>query len=436
MLTADRRAEIIRLDKRRVWHPWTPMKQYIDTVEPLVIARAQGSRLYDADGRSYIDGISSWWVTSLGHQHVRLLAALERQSRNLCHTSLDGIAHEAAAELAALLCAAAPPGLERVFYSDNGSTAVEVAMKIAFQFWRNEGLPRKTRFVALDHAFHGETLGAASLSGLDVFAHGYAGLLIDCIRAPVPRGEDDCEAAVRALATLFADHGEEIAALAVEPLVQGGGGMRFYPAAYLREARRLCDEHDVLLLADEVFTGYGRTGSMWSTAGAGIAPDIMCLSKAFSGGMLPMAATLTTERIFRAFYGGVEQAFMYGHSYCGNPLGAAVAAEVLRIYRDESIIERARPKTERLAQAFVRIGSIPGAMRARSLGMIGAVDLPGDPDGCGRTGWRVATLAQTRGVVIRPLGDTVYIVPPLTIPDEDLDELAIVLEDCIATVLA
>lgn len=424
MRDAEHRATIVRADKRAVWHPYTPMDRYIEAVDPLVIDRAEGALLFDVDGRRYIDAISSWWVSSLGHNHPRLVAALVRQASRLCHTSLAGIAHENAAFLAEELLAVAPEGLTRVFYSDDGSTAVEAAIKMAAQLWRNEGRPEKSRFVALDGAFHGETVGAASLGGIEVFRRPYAGVLFDCLHVPLPAsGEDAYEPVFQAFSDLLAERGREIAAVVLEPLVQGATGMRIYSERYLQLVRRICSEHDVLLIADEVFTGYGRVGPMWACDRAGITPDILCTAKGFSGGMLPMAATLVIDRVFRAFGGAPERAFFYGHSYCGNPLGAAIAREVLAIFREERILDEAARKAAVIASAFRDMAALPGVARTRSLGMIGALDLAGGRGYLGQTGWRVYEEARKRGAYLRPLGDVVYIAPPLNIPDGQLDEL-------------
>ena len=425
---AERRAAIVRADKRFVWHPYTPMDRYIEATQPLVIDRAEGSLLFDADGRSYIDANASWWVSTLGHNHPRLVRALARQAELLCHTSLAGVTHENAALLAEEMVAVAPAGLSRVFFSDDGSTAVEAAIKMAAQLWRNIGRPEKSRFVALDGAFHGETIGAASLGGIDVFRRPFAGVLFECLRAPFPGGEDAYGDVFRALERLLQERGHEIAAVVLEPLVQGAAGMRMYPESYLAAARRACTESDVLLIVDEVFTGYGRTGPMWACDRAGISPDILCTAKGFSGGMLPMAATLATPRVFDAFRGAPERAFFYGHSYGGNPLGAAVAREVLRVFRDEDILARAAPKAARIADAFRAMGQLPGVTGARSLGMIGALDLATNADYLGGAGWRVFEEARRRGAYVRPLGDVVYVAPPLNIPDDVLDRLLGVVE--------
>jgi adenosylmethionine-8-amino-7-oxononanoate aminotransferase len=430
---ARRRERIVALDKRRVWHPYTAMDRYRSEVDPIVVERAEGPFLFDADGRRFIDANSSWWVAALGHNHPRLVAALRRQAERNCHSALAGMTHEAAAELAEALCRAAPAGLEHVFYSDDGSTAVEVALKLALQYWHQEGRPERRRFVALDGAFHGETLGVTALGGVETFRRPFAGALAEPLRVPSPA--DGWERAAQALSDVLDRHAGEVAALVVEPIVQGAAGMRISHPAFLRAARALCDRHEVLLVADEVFTGYGRTGPMWACAHADVAPDLLCTAKGFTGGMLPMAATLATERLERGFAGGDERAFYYGHSFCGNPLGAAVALEVLRVYEDEKILEAARPKAARIARAFAELGALPGVTGTRALGMIGALDLAGGAGYLERRGWAVYDEARKRGAYLRPLGNVVYVAPPLNVPDAALDELLAIVRESVAAVV-
>jgi adenosylmethionine---8-amino-7-oxononanoate aminotransferase len=428
-----RREQIVELDKRRVWHPYTPMSDYVARTSPLVVERAQGARLFDVDGRSYLDGNSSWWTAVLGHGHPRLVAALSRQAQTLCHTSLAGVTHEAAACLADELVAVAPPGLERVFFSDDGSTSVEVAMKLALQYWAQAGRPERRRFVALDGAFHGETIGATALGGVEIFRRPFASVLLECIHVPV--GSDGYERAFATLEELVAGDADRIAAVVLEPVVQGAAGMRIYSPELVARAREITSRHDVFLVLDEVFTGYGRTGPMWAAEHAGVRPDLMCTAKGFSGGMLPMAATLVSKRIFDGFLGAPERAFYYGHTFCGNPLGAAVAREVLAIFREERILERARPKAERIARAFQSFASIPGVTGARQLGMIGALDL-GTGGYLERAGWRVYDEALRRGAYLRPLGNVVYVTPPISIDDSELDELLGIVEESLRAALA
>jgi adenosylmethionine---8-amino-7-oxononanoate aminotransferase len=350
----------------------------------------------------------------------------------LAHCALAGIAHEPAARLADELVSVAPEGFSRVFFTDDGSTAVEVAVKIATQMWGQLGAPRKTRFVALDGAFHGDSVGAASLGGVEVFRRPFGGILFDCVHAPFP-DPSAYERAFDAISSLVRVEADRIAAVVVEPMVQGSAGMRIYDAGYLRALSALAARHDVLLIVDEVFAGYGRTGPMWASEHAGIKPDILCLGKAMSP-LLPMGAALVTDRVQAAFRGGKERALLYGHTLCGNPLGAALAREVLAVYREEDVLEKARPKASAIACAFDRIGGLPGVLRTRSLGMIGAADLGGGGY-LGGLGWRVFEAARRRGAYLRPLGDTVYVTPPLTIEDAELEELLGIVEESIREVV-
>lgn len=428
------RDDVVRLDKAHVWHPYTPVDVWEKT-DPIVVARAEGAALYEADGTRYIDGNSSWWVAALGHAHPRLLRVLREQAATLDHCALGGIAHEPASALAEELVRVAPRGLTRVFYTDNGSTSVEVAVKIALQTWQHLGAPKKTRFIALDGAFHGDTLGASSLGGVEVFRRPFSSVLFECFRAPFPE-PNAYERAFDAMRQLITREGDTIAAVVIEPLLQGTAGMRSYPAEYLRALRELTTKHDVLLVTDEVFTGYGRTGEMWACDHAAITPDIMCLGKAFSS-LVPMGATLVTDRIYDSFRGGDgERALWYGHTFCGNPIGAALAREVLSIYADERVVEQVRAKAPRITAAFERIAAIPGVAGVRSFGMTGAADLASSSGYLGRAGWRVYDEARRRGAYLRPLGDTVYVCPPLVIGDGDLDDLLRILEESVRSALA
>ena len=395
------------------------------------MARAEGARFWDVDGRCYLDANSSWWVATLGHNHPRLVEALKRQADANCHTALAGMTHEPAAELAEALCAVAPAGLEHVFYSDDGSTAVEVGLKLALQYWAQNGRPERKRFVALSDAFHGETLGVTAIGGVEVFRAPFAGAVAEHIHVPPPRDGLGLAEARAILERTLAEGAGEIAALVVEPVVQGAAGMRIYDPGYLRAARELCDEHDVLLVVDEVFTGYGRTGPMWACEHAGIAPDVLCTAKGFSGGMLPMAATLVSSRLEAGFLGHADRAFYYGHSFCGNPLGSAVALEVLRVFEDERVLDRAKPRAERIRAAFDELATLPGVASTRSIGMIGALDLAGDVDYLARGGWAVYEEARARGAYLRPMGNVVYVAPPLNIPDDDLDELLTIVRESV-----
>ncbi len=423
------RADVLAWDRAHLWHPYTQMQG----AEPaLVVRSARGCRLYDENGRSYLDANASWWCCTLGHQHPRLVAALKAQADSMCHVALAGIVHEPAAALAAELTAVAPAGLSRVFFSDNGSTAVEVALKLALQFWAQNGHPARTRFLALDGAFHGETMAAASVSGIDVFRRPFGGVLLDCLR--VPPEEGGYARTFDVLGQLLRAHAAELAAVIVEPIVQGAAGMRIYPPEFLRALRELTQKHDVLLICDEVFTGYGRTGPFWAVEHAAISPDLLCTAKGFTAGMMPMAATLVSERVFEGFLGADERAFYYGHTYCGNPLGSALAREVLRVFADEQVLELAQGKARRIAAAFEGFRSLPGVQGTRSLGMIGALDLEGGQGYLQKRGWRVFSEALRRGAYLRPLGNTVYVTPSLNIPDAELDLLLGIVEESVRAV--
>ena len=427
------RAELVALDKRYVWHPYTAMEEYIARTDPLVVVRAEGPYLHDADGTRYLDANGSWWVSTLGHRHPRLIRALTEQAGRLPHTSLAGVTHEPAARLAEELVALAPGAgreevpaaqrLSRVFYSDNGSTAVEVAIKMAAQYWAQNGRRSRTRFITLSGAFHGETLGSTSVGGVEVFREVFGPLLFDVVHVPSPAEPGGWERAFAQVEATLRQHPDDIAAVIVEPLIQGAAGMQVYSPDFLRAVREATHAVDTFLIADEVFTGLGRTGARFACDVAGVVPDLLCLAKALSGGVLPFAVTLATERLFSGFLGGRERALYYGHSYCGNPLGAAVAREVLAVYRDEDVLGQVARKAPRVAAAFQHMAeTIPGVTRPRALGLVGAVDLGGGGY-LARGGWRVYEAARRRGLYLRPMGDTVYIAPALNLPDAALDEL-------------
>lgn len=424
------RADVVALERRHVWPPYTSSERH-ERQEPLVIVGGQGPWIEDADGRRLLDGNASWWTVTLGHQHPRLRAALARQAEQLMHVAAGGITHAPVALLAQELAAVAPPGLSRIHFSDDGSTAVEVAIKAAFQYWQQNGRPSRTRFLVLSNAYHGDTIGAASLAAVEEFSRIFAPLLFEVIRAPHPDASWD--AVVEHVEKQLDRHADQIAGVVVEPLIQGASGMRMHPPEVLRRIREATSKVDTFLIADEVFTGYGRTGAMWACELAGVVPDLLCTAKGFTAGVLPMAATLASERVYDGFRGGAERALMHGHTFCGNPLGAAVAREVLAIYRDEDILGQVRAKAPIIERAFERIAAIQGVRRVRTLGMVGAADL-GDDGYRGQLGWRVFEAALERGAFLRPLGDTVYVTPALNIEITDLERLLAILEDAIGAV--
>lgn len=424
------RDDLVALHRGYVWPPYTSADEHA-TRAPLVIVAAEGTWLEDADGRRLLDGNSSWWTSALGHRHPRIMRAIAMQLESLDHCAMAGATNVAAALLAKELVDVAPRGLVRVHFSDDGSTSIEVAVKIAHQYWAQNGRPTRTRFVALSGAFHGDTLGAVSLGGVEVFCKMYGGLLFDVLHAPEPGDElTGWERLVEVIERELERDGDHIAAVVVEPLVQGAAGMRIWPASLLARLREATARADTFLVCDEVFTGYGRTGRMWASEHAGITPDLLCTAKGFAAGTLPMAATLATERVWQGFSGGRERALMHGHTFCGHALGAAVARETLAIFREEDVLGGVARKQELISRGFQRIGSLPGVLRTRSLGMIGAADLGAGGYG-GRAGWRVYDEALARGAYLRPLGDTVYVTPPLNISDADLERLLSVLYDAI-----
>ena len=440
------RAAIVGLDKRHVWHPYTAMAQYIADTDPLVVVRSEGVYLHDADGRRYLDANGSWWVSTLGHRHPRLVRALTDQLGCLAHASLAGVTHGPAALLAAELAALAPGAdradvtaeqkLSRVFYSDNGSTAVEVAIKMAAQYWAQNGRPGRTRFITLSGAFHGETVGATSVGGMPEFRDVFGPLLFDVVHVPSPAEEGGHARALEQLRTALNADPDGIAGVILEPVLQGAVGMWMSSPDFVREVREATRAVDTFLIADEVFTGLGRTGARFAVDLAGVVPDLLCLAKALSGGLLPFGATLASERIFSGFLGARSRALYYGHSYCGNPLGAAVAREVLAVYRDEDVPGQVQRKAPRVKAAFERMAAtIPGLVRPRAVGMVGALDLGGGGY-FANSGWRVYEAARRRGLYLRPLGDTVYIAPALNIPDADLDVLLSGVEDSLREVAA
>lgn len=440
------RAAIVGLDKRHVWHPYTAMAQYIADTDPLVVVRSEGVYLHDADGRRYLDANGSWWVSTLGHRHPRLVRALTDQLGCLAHASLAGVTHGPAARLAAELAALAPGAdradvtaeqkLSRVFYSDNGSTAVEVAIKMAAQYWAQNGRPGRTRFITLSGAFHGETLGATSVGGMSEFRDVFGPLLFDVVHVPSPAEEGGHARALEQLRAALNADPDGIAGVILEPILQGAVGMWMSSPDFVREVREATRAVDTFLIADEVFTGLGRTGARFAVDLAGVVPDLLCLAKALSGGLLPFGATLASERIFSGFLGAKDRALYYGHSYCGNPLGAAVAREVLAVYRDEDVLGQVQRKAPRVKAAFEHMAAtIPGLVRPRAVGMVGALDLGGGGY-FANSGWRVYEAARRRGLYLRPLGDTVYIAPALNIPDADLDVLLAGVEDSLREVAA
>ncbi len=426
----------IEQDQRLIWHPCTQMHDH-ESFPILPIKRAQGIWLEDFEGHRYMDAISSWWVNIFGHAHPDLNAALCAQAQQLSHIMLAGFSHQPIIELSALLVERAPEGLVRCFYADNGASAIEVALKMSMHAWRNQGQPKKHRFVALSNSYHGETLGALSVTDIPLFSATYAPLLTtplrvpspDCSHLPATEWQQHSIAALAAVETLFSQHHSDIAAIIVEPLVQGAAGMRMYHPAYLSGLRILCDQYRIHLIADEIAVGFGRTGTFFACEQAKIAPDFLCLSKALTAGYLPMSVVLTTDAIYQLFYDRHEhqKGFMHSHSYTGNALAAAVAVASLQLFDRDQIILQNQQKAVWMQQTAKRILPSAQVSNLRQCGMILAFDwvpAPGqswDPN-C-RPGLLLHRAALQHGILIRPIGHQVYVMPPYIISESEMEEL-------------
>jgi adenosylmethionine-8-amino-7-oxononanoate aminotransferase len=417
-----------QLDHRHLWHPFTQQQGWGEEV-PLVIERGEGSFLIDGEGRRYLDGNASLWCNVHGHRHPTIDAAIREQVDRISHSTMLGLSHPGAAELAARLVAIAPPGLSRVFYSDSGSTAAEIALKMAFQYQQQRGESERKTFVRLRDAYHGDTLGSVSVGGIDLFHATYKPLLFET-HAAEPGDAADIE-------RVLAAHAAEVAAVILEPLVQGAAGMIMHPPGYLRAVSELCERFGVLLIVDEVATGFGRTGTMFACEQEGVSPDFLCLAKGITGGYLPLAATLTTEAVYEGFLGAPEEyrTFFHGHTYTGNALACAAALANLDVFEQERTIERLQPKIALLEELLAGIAALPEVSAVRSKGFMVAIDL-GDHDASLRIGHRVTNEARERGAIIRPLGNTVVIVPPLSISADELRELMRICTESIQAAVA
>ncbi len=420
--------DLPELDHRYVWHPFTQQQGWAEEA-PQMIERGEGVYLFDSEGRRYLDGNASLWCNVHGHNHPALNAALHEQVDRISHSTMLGLSHPGAVELAARLVEIAPGDLSRVFYSDAGATAAEIALKIAFQYQQQRGERGRTSFVKLRDAYHGDTIGSVSVGGIDAFHAAYGPLLFET-HAAEPGDAADLE-------RVLAAHAGEVAAVIVEPLVQGAAGMIVHPRGYLRAVRELCDQHGLLLICDEVATGFGRTGTMFACEQEGVAPDLICLAKGISGGYLPLAATLATEEIYEGFLGAPSQSrtFFHGHTYTGNPLACAVALASLDVFEQERTLERMAPKIELLGELLAAVEAMPEVAEVRWRGFMVGIDLgPHDPDL--RLGHRVTQEARERGAIVRPLGDTIVLVPPLAISEEELRELLRITTEAIRAAVA
>jgi len=428
-------------DHRHLWHPFTQMRAWLADDHPLIVERGEGNWLVDVNGERYLDGVSSLWCNVHGHRRPELDAALADQLGRIAHSTMLGMANVPAIELGSELAAIAPAGLTRVFYSDSGAEAVEVALRIAAQYWQLRGAPGRTRFLTLTESYHGDTVGSVSLGYSEIFHRHLKPILFPVLKTDPPhlfrfrRGMDAAaadEAAIAAARELVAAHRDELAALVVEPLMQGAAGMWNHSARYLAALTAIAREAGALVIFDEVAVGFGRTGRMFACEHAGLAPDLMCLGKGITGGYLPLAATLTSEAVFEAFLGEPHEyrALYYGHTYTGNPLAAAAALANLAIFRDQRVIERIQPRIAELRDGLAReFADHPHVADIRQLGLMVGIEVM--QNRVRRTGYppralvgaRIARAARKRGVAIRPLGDVIVLMPPLSIAADELELL-------------
>jgi adenosylmethionine---8-amino-7-oxononanoate aminotransferase len=437
----------VELDKRYIWHPFTQMEEWLQS-DNLIIERAEGVYLFDTTGAKYIDGVSSLWVNIHGHRKNEIDEAVANQMRQVAHSTLLGLGNTPSISLAEKLVEISPTGLERVFYSDSGSTAVEVALKIAFQYWKNKGNKDKKLFVGLDQAYHGDTIGSVSLGGIDIFHSIFSQLLFPTLVIPAPfpyrnpnTDPDDLrDQCLETFEKIAAERSGEIAALIVEPCVQGAAGIIVHPVGFLKGLETICRKYDILLICDEVATGFGRTGAMFACDLESVHPDIMCFAKGLTGGYLPLAATLTTNEIFEAFLGPYSdyKTFFHGHSYTGNPLACAAAKACLDIFVNESVLAKLQPKitflTDLLSEVFQNsphVGDIRqcGFMVGVELARNKALRTPFPVEL--RMGAQVTRNIQKHGVILRPLGDVIVIMPPLAIENVEIETIIRSLEKSI-----
>lgn len=431
--------ELIVKDFENIWHPFTQMKDF-ETDKPILIERGKGIYVWDMQGNKYIDAVASWWVNTLGHSNDRLNKALCAQAEKIEHVLFAGFTHKPAIELAEKLIKLSPESLKKVFYSDNGSTAVEVALKMAYQYWAQIGKPEKSKFIAIKNSYHGDTLGVVSIGGCDLFHRIYKPLLFDVYQSPSPycyrcpmgkiQGACDFECA-RAVEDILKKDSQNIAAMVVEPMIQGSGGMIIYPSEYLKIVRELCDKYDILLIDDEVAMGFWRTGKFTACEHAGISPDIMCLAKGITAGYMPLAATLCTQKIYDAFYDDYEKTktFYHGHSFTANPLACAVAVENLKIFEEEKIPEKNLPKIEYFKKRLEKFKNLKNVGDVRHLGMIGAVEIVKNKSTKEpfpfneRIEMKIYRQGLKNGIIMRPIGNVFYFMPPYVITEKQIGEM-------------
>jgi adenosylmethionine---8-amino-7-oxononanoate aminotransferase len=434
------------IDKRCLWHPFTQMQDW-QKEEVIIIQKGDGVWLEDIHGKRYLDGVSSLWCNVHGHRVPELDEALRNQLDEIAHSTFLGLSNVPAVQLAEKLVQIAPKGLSRVFYSDSGSEAVEIALKMAFQYWQQSGKPKKTKFARLVNAYHGDTLGSVSVGGIDLFHQVYRPLLFETIAVPSPYWYrwptgDIKEEALTQMERILKENAQELAAFVMEPLMQGAAGMIDQPPGYISRARELTKKYNVLLIFDEVATGFGRTGKMFASEHENITPDLLCVAKGLTGGYLPLAATFATEEIYQAFLGKYEEfkTFFHGHTYTGNPLASRVALANLELFEKSRLIEALQPKIKRLEHRLKDFLEIPIVGDIRQVGFMVGIELvqdkktkkPFEPKQ--KIGVRVIEQARKRGMILRPLGSVIVLMPPLVISDQDLDLLLNVTQESIEKV--
>lgn len=444
--------EMAEKARRFIWHPFTQMKEW-EQETPTIIVEGDGVRLIDQTGREYLDGVSSLWVNLHGHRHKKIDQAIIKQLKKIAHSTLLGLTHLPAIHLAEQLLQIAPSGLTRVFYSDNGSTAVEVALKMAFGFWQHRGEKKRKMFISFANAYHGDTLGAVSVGGIGLFHGAYQPLLFKtikvpsptCYRCPLNLQYPSCQmACLNEVEKSMQTHRGKIAGLVIEPLLQAASGMWASPPGYLQGIRELCTRYDILMIADEVATGFGRTGKMFACEHEAVSPDLLAISKGITGGYLPLAATLTTQTIYDAFIGDYAEfkTFFHGHSYTGNPIGCAAALANLDIFKSEQVLEKLVPKIAYLKKRLRRLRQWKHVGDIRQVGMMVGIELVEDKISrraypiAQRIGWQVCEQAKSDGVLLRPLGNVIVLMPPLSIEIHELDQLINVVGKCIQKITA
>jgi adenosylmethionine-8-amino-7-oxononanoate aminotransferase len=420
----SKNSEMMQRDLEVVWHPCTQMKDH-ETLPLIPVKSGKGVYLYDFDGNSYIDAVSSWWVNLFGHANETISNRIKAQLDSLEHVLLAGFTHEPAIELAHKLVAITPETLSKVFYVDNGSSAVEAALKMSYHYHLNRG-KRKPVFLSLTNSYHGETIGALSVGDVALYKETYEPLLIANLQVPVPKDQSEkaTKEALTLLETVLQERAGEIAALIVEPLIQGAGGMHMYHPAYLTGARALTQKYDVHLIADEIMTGFGRTGKMFACEHAGVSPDFMTLSKGITGGYLPLSVVMATDEVYSAFYCDYNEykAFLHSHSYTGNPLACTAALATLEIFENENVLEENRKKEHYIGEKLQKFSKLANVKETRQQGMVAAVELKGYRAE-ERIGLRIYEYALTQGVLLRPLGNVIYFMPPYIISYEEIDKM-------------